>query len=286
MAKKGLKRGLEHLFEDNDNLNMENENEIQNIPVSDISPNPYQPRTVFDEEKIKELSNSIKENGVFQPILVRKNIIGYEIISGERRLRASKLAGLQEIPAIVYDYDDSQMMEVSIIENIQREDLSIIEEALSYKKLLEEADYTQEKLAKKLGISRSHIANLVRITNLDKDTLDLLYNNEISLGHAKVLVGIKDDKIRQVVTKEIIKNNLNVRETEKFLREFDGSPKKSTTKTTKKQKSNFYKIENLMIDKLSTKVQITGENSGLIKINYESEEDLGRIIDLLNIIEE
>ncbi len=286
MAKKGLKRGLEHLFEDNDNLNIENENEIQNIPVGDISPNPYQPRTVFDEEKIKELSNSIKENGVFQPILVRKNIIGYEVISGERRLRASKLAGLQEIPAIVYDYDDSQMMEVSIIENIQREDLSIIEEALSYKKLLEEADYTQEKLAKKLGISRSHIANLVRITNLDKDTLELLTNNEISLGHAKVLVGIKDDKVRQTVTKEIIKNNLNVRETERLLRSLDGTPKKSSTKTHTKQKSNFYKIENLMIDKLSTKVQITGENSGLIKINYESEEDLGRIIVLLNIIED
>lgn len=290
MAKKGLKRGLEHLFEDNDNallINDEDKKNIQYIPLDDISPNPYQPRKDFNDTKIEELSKSIKDNGVLQPILLRKNIIGYEIISGERRFRAAKRAGLKEIPAIIKELDDTQMMEIAVIENVQREDLSVVEEANSYKKLIDELDYTQEKLAKRLGISRSHIANLVRITNLDEEMLDSLSNNEISLGHAKILVGIEDDSVAKDVFNMVLSEKLNVRQTEGLVKERTykkGPSSKSSVK--KKKKSRFSKIEELMIDKLGTKVQITGDGKGQIKISYDSDEDLERLIDLLKIIEE
>lgn len=289
MAKKGLKRGLEHLFEDNDNLiNDSHDGQVEILLIDDISPNPYQPRVNFDNSKIEELANSIKENGVFQPILVRKNIIGYEIIAGERRLRASKKVGLKEIPAIVYEYNDKQMMEISIIENIQREDLSVVEEALSYKKLIAELDYTQNELAQRLGISRSHVANLLRVTNLEENILKSLDQKEITLGHAKILIGIEDTTIREEIFNIILKEKINVRQTEKLSKDIvlNNKNKQKNTKVKKKAKSNFYKIEELMIEKLATKVEITGENKGQIKIGYESEDDLERLLELLKIIEE
>ncbi len=282
MAKKGLKRGLDHLFEDNNSLiDKTSNNNVEMILISDITPNPYQPRKEFDEVSLNELSESIKENGVFQPILVRQGLIGYELIAGERRFRASKLAGLKEIPAIIYDYDDKQMMEVALVENIQREDLNIVEEAMSYDLLIKNLEYTQEDLAKKIGKSRSHITNVLRILNLNEGILKTLKENKLSLGHAKLLVGIKDLEKQDKVFKNIIENNLSVRDTEKLIKE----PEKKEKIVKKGSKTNFKQIEELMIDKLSTKVVITGKDKGQIKIEYSSVDDLERLLDLLSVID-
>ncbi len=282
MAKKGLKRGLDHLFEDNNSLmDKTSNNNVEMILISDITPNPYQPRKEFDEIALNELSESIKENGVFQPILVRQGLIGYELIAGERRFRASKLAGLKEIPAIIYDYDDKQMMEVALVENIQREDLNIVEEAMSYDLLIKNLSYTQEELAKKIGKSRSHITNVIRILSLKEDMLKSLKNNDLSLGHAKILVGIKDEEKQEEVFQKILLEKLSVRQTESLIKE----PSKKEKKTKKVSKSNFKQIEELMIEKLSTKVNITGSDKGQIKIEYSSIDDLERLLDLLNVID-
>ncbi len=282
MAKKGLKRGLDHLFEDNNGLmDKTSNNNIEMILISDITPNPYQPRKEFDEESLKELSESIKENGVFQPILVRQGLIGYELIAGERRFRASKLAELTEIPAIIYDYDDKQMMEVALVENIQREDLNIVEEAMSYDLLIKNLSYTQEELSKKIGKSRSHITNVLRILSLNEVILSGLKENKISLGHAKLLVGIKDLEKQDEVYKKIIGGKLSVRQTELLIKE----PIKKEKSHKKVSTSNFKQIEELMIDKLSTKVNITGSDKGQIKIEYSSVDDLERLLDLLNVID-
>ncbi len=282
MAKKGLKRGLDHLFEDNNSLiDKTSNNNVEMILINDITPNPYQPRKEFDEVSLNELSESIKENGVFQPILVRQGLIGYELIAGERRFRASKLAGLKEIPAIIYDYDDKQMMEVALVENIQREDLNIVEEAMSYDLLIKNLEYTQEDLAKKIGKSRSHITNVLRILNLNEGILKTLKENKLSLGHAKLLVGIKDLEKQDKVFKNIIENNLSVRDTEKLIKE----PERKEKIVKKGSKTNFKQIEELMIDKLSTKVVITGKDKGQIKIEYSSVDDLERLLDLLSVID-
>ncbi|MFV0288173.1 MAG: ParB/RepB/Spo0J family partition protein [Mycoplasmatales bacterium] len=285
MAKKGLKRGLDYLFDENSNFSNESSQDlaIENILISDIAPNPYQPRKVFDEIALNELAQSIKENGVFQPILLRKSIIGYEIISGERRYRASKIAGLEEIPALIYEYDDKQMMEVALIENIQREDLNVVEEADSYASLIEQLGYTQEQLAKKLGKSRSHIANILRINNLAPNILEALKNKEISLGHAKVLLGVKEEDKRAQIFTIIIKENLNVRQTEQLIKEQENAKEKIKTPKIIKE-SNYRQLEDIMIDKLATKVNITGKGKGQIKIDYSSEDDLERLLELLKLV--
>ncbi len=285
MAKKGLKRGLDYLFDESSNFiaeDMGDSSSVEMILLTDISPNPYQPRKNFDEEALNELAQSIKQNGVFQPILLRKSIIGYEIISGERRFRASKLAGLKEIPAIIYEYDDKQMMEVALIENIQREDLDVVEEANSYSSLIEELGYTQEQLAKKVGKSRSHIANVIRVTNLSEAMLQALRDKLISLGHAKILVGIKEEDKRNKVFKEIISKNLNVRQTEGLVKE-DPTAVTQVPKG-KKEVSNYKQLEEIMIEKLATKVAITGKGKGQIKIDYSNEEDLERLLEVLKLI--
>lgn len=292
MAKKGLGRGLEHLFEQNNSIEEDNSANIVKINLKEIKPNPYQPRKIFDESALKELADSIKINGVFQPILVRKNIIGYEIISGERRYRASKIAGMNNIPAIVYDYDEQKMMEIALVENIQREDLNIVEEAKSYQMLQEKLEYTQEKLAKVIGKSRSHIANVLRILKLNEEMQKALETEQISLGHAKILVGLDKEKneLQKETFDKIIKNNLNVRETEKYLKEQSAEPKKekSTKKTekisTKNSKTHYDQLENILREKLETKVQISGEKSGQIKIDYTSRNDLERLLEVLKIL--
>ncbi len=285
--KKGLKRGLDYLFDESDGIldTMEDsEGQVENILISDITPNPYQPRKEFNEEALNELAQSIKENGVFQPILVRKTIIGYEIISGERRFRASKIASLDTIPAIVYDYDDKQMMEVALIENVQREDLDILEEANSYAALIKELNYTQEDLSKKIGKSRPHIANLLRIINLDEQILKAIKDKKISLGHAKILVGIKDLDYQKEVFSKIIEQNLNVRQTESLVKNGKTPPKEKQPKKQDKNKTNYKQLEDIMIDKLGTNISITGKDSGQIKIDYNSVDDLERLLEILKIL--
>ncbi|MBL0701772.1 MAG: ParB/RepB/Spo0J family partition protein, partial [Spiroplasma sp.] len=242
--------------------------------------NPYQPRKIFNEEALIELSNSIKEQGVFQPILIRSGIVGYELIAGERRLRAAKLAGLKEIPAVVYDYDDKQMMEVALIENIQREDLTIVEEAKSYKMIIEHLGITQEELGKKVGKSRPHISNTLRILNLNTSILNLLDSKKITMGHVKVLVTIEDEKRVKKIVDEIIEKGLSVREAENLAKEEKPPVKQKEIIDIPRNK----RLEKHLREKIGTKVKITGSNKGIIEISFSTEDDLGRILELLKLV--
>lgn len=286
--KKGLGRGLEHLIAQNVDLtNEDSKNEVVEISLNDIKPNPFQPRKTFNEEALNELATSIKAQGVFQPILVRKSVIGFEIISGERRYRAAKLAGLETIPAITYNYNDNQMMEVALIENIQREDLTVIEEAKSYQMMIDKLAMTQAELAKKVGKSRSHITNTLSLLKLSETVINQIDEQKITMGHAKVLVSLGDEAEVNTIVDEIINNKLSVRETEKVVKNLkDEKLPNLKTKTAKKRvkENNNSKIEQLMEEKLKTKVRVNGSDKGTIEINFKSEEDLERLLELLKIV--
>lgn len=284
MANKNvLGKGLESLFDQNVTASYD-ENLVMDILIEDIEPNPFQPRKTFDQEALDELAISIKNQGVFQPILVRKAIIGYEIISGERRYRASKIAGLLSIPAIVYDYDDNQMMEVGIIENIQREDLNIIEEARSYQMLIDNLNLTQNQVSERVGKSRSYIANMLRVLTLEERVLDLVADGTLTLGHVKVLVGIEDQERIWTIANTAVRDNLTVRQVEELAK----TEKVTTTSTTSSTSSSsvpneYLRLERIMREKLDAQVKITGKNSGKLAIDFQSREDLERILDILKL---
>lgn len=285
MSKKGLGSGLSHLIEQNMSAN--NQREVFDVSVGKIKPNPYQPRKTFDQKALEELSESIKENGVFQPILLRETLVGYEIISGERRYRASKLAGLKTIPAIIYDYTDQQMMEVALVENIQREDLSIVEEARSYQSLIDNLGYTQEQLANKVGKSRSHVANIIRLLKLDDDILESVDKGLLSMGHVKVLITIDDKKRQHQIVDQIISQNLNVRQTEELANSAKG---KSSIKVKQRRANETVKsarnkrIETIVREKLGVQVIVTGEKKGSIEFKYNSPDELENLLEQLNLV--
>lgn len=285
MSKKGLGSGLSHLIEQNMSAN--NQREVFDVSVGKIKPNPYQPRKTFDQKTLEELSESIKENGLFQPILLRETLVGYEIISGERRYRASKLAGLKTIPAIIYDYTDQQMMEVALVENIQREDLSIVEEARSYQSLIDNLGYTQEQLANKVGKSRSHVANIIRLLKLDDDILESVDKGLLSMGHVKVLITIDDKKRQHQIVDQIISQNLNVRQTEELASSAKG---KSTIKVKQRHTNETVKsarnkrIETIVREKLGVQVIVTGEKKGSIEFKYNSPDELENLLEQLNLV--
>ncbi len=219
--RRALGKGLEELFvnEQIDFSSLEERivdstspDEIVELPIEELRPNPYQPRKVFDEEKLQELANSIKEHGIFQPIIVKKSSIkGYEIIAGERRVKACKMIGLDTIPAIVRDFTDQQMMEIALLENLQRENLNAIEEATAYKNLLEAMDVTQEELARRLGKSRTHITNMLGLLNLPEEVKDMMIDEKISMSHARVLSKLENKEEIIKLANRIVDNNLNVR---------------------------------------------------------------------------
>ena len=226
--KKALGRGLEELFStevlDFDTFEsniMENAttNEIQDIPINEIRPNPYQPRKSFNEEALRELSESIKNHGVFQPIIVKKGIRGYDLIAGERRLRASKMAGLDKIPAIVKDFSDDEMREIALLENIQRENLTAIELAWAYKGIIDNLDIRQEDLALRIGKSRSHITNTLGLLNLPEEVQKMILNGELSMGHARVLSKMEDESKITDLAKKIINEGLSVHEIEEISKD-------------------------------------------------------------------
>lgn len=285
MSKKGLGSGLSLLIEQNMSAN--NQREVFDVSVGKIKPNPYQPRKTFDQKALEELSESIKENGLFQPILLRETLVGYEIISGERRYRASKLAGLKTIPAIIYDYTDQQMMEVALVENIQREDLSIVEEARSYQSLIDNLGYTQEQLANKVGKSRSHVANIIRLLKLDEDILESVDKGLLSMGHVKVLITIDDKKRQHQIVDQIISQNLNVRQTEELANSAKG---KSTIKVKQRRANETVKsarnkrIETIVREKLGVQVIVTGEKKGSIEFKYNSPDELENLLEQLNLV--
>ena len=285
--KKALGRGLEELFStevlDFDTFEsniMENakSNEIQDIPVNEIRPNPYQPRKTFNEDALRELSESIKNHGVFQPIIVKKGIRGYDLIAGERRLRASKMAGLDKIPAIVKDFSDDEMREIALLENIQRENLTAIELAWAYKGIIDNLDIRQEDLALKIGKSRSHITNTLGLLNLPEEVQKMILNGELSMGHARVLSKMEDESKITDLAKKIINEGLSVHEIENISKNED--IKKRVPITRRNKDTDYTNIENELRDILGTKVKVDNKK---INIYFENVNDLNRILEIMNI---
>ncbi len=286
--KTGLGRGLDAIFgegvenvlEDIQAGKTEHVSSKTELPVSEIRANPYQPRKVFDDEKLKELASSIKEHGVFTPILVRKSLHGYELIAGERRLRASKLAGKETIPAITMEFNDEQMMEIALLENIQREDLNIMEEASAYSKLMERMGYTQERLAERVGKSRVHIANTIRLLKLPVSVQKLVEENRLSQGHVRPLITLDDEGLAYDIAMRIVDEGLSVRAVEKLVRD---AKEPKPAKKEKVKDHNLIYVEEIMQKKLQTKVKVEGKS---ITISYQDTKDLNRILELIGCIEE
>lgn len=278
--KGGLGRGIEALFEDEPQI--EEVEEVKELDLSDIRPNPYQPRKRFDDKSLRELSDSIKENGVFQPIIVRKSVNGYEIIAGERRYRASKLAKKKTIPAIVRKFDESQMMEVAVLENLQREDLTPLEEAQAYEMLQKNLGLTQEEVSKRMGKSRPYIANYLRLLTLPSKTKRLLQHGDLSMGQARTLLGLKDKDKIDALAKRVAKEGIPVRKVEALVSEMNA--KKPQKKTVKK--SAFIRAsENQLSNKFGSSVNIseTKKGKGHLSIDFASADELNRILDMLGV---
>ena len=285
--KRALGRGLEELF-NSESLELEkiesriiedaSKDEIVEIDLSLLRSNPYQPRKIFDEEALQELSDSIKTYGVFQPIIVKKSLKGYDIIAGERRVKASIMAGLKTIPAIIRDFTDEQMMQIALLENLQRENLTAIEEATAYRDIIDALQITQEELARKIGKSRSHVTNMLGLLKLPNSVQDMILTDKISMGHARVLSKLENiDEIKNLA-KKIVDENLSVRELENKV---NSNYKRTNEIKRKKVENNEYKyIEEAFEDKLGTKVKIVDKK---IVINYFSLNDLNRILEILNI---
>lgn len=284
--RRALGRGLEELFsiEDINYGNLEekimetvHEEEIQQLPLNELRVNPYQPRKTFNEESLNELAESIKEHGVFQPIIVKKSIKGYEIVAGERRFRASKLAGKETIPAIVRNFTDEEMMEIAVLENLQRENLNAVDEANAYKTLMENLHLTQDQVSKRVNKSRSHITNLLGILALPEDVLTLVKENKLTMGHARCLSKLSDIEKINELTKKVLEENLSVRELEALA---SGEEIERKNKIVKRPKSNEYtSLEKELTEYYGTKVKIA--NKKLI-ISFENNQDLNRILEMIN----
>lgn len=273
-----LGRGLDALLPE---MNENEHDEIQEVAIRDCRPNPYQPRKTFQADAIEELKESILQYGIIQPLIVRKSIKGYEIVVGERRFRAAKEAGLKTVPVVVKELTDEKMMELALLENLQREDLTPIEEAHAYANLMNELKVTQEDLSKRLGKSRSHIANMVRLLSLPDQVIAYINNGELSMGHGRALLGLTDKKLILNIAKEIRRKNLNVRQVEKMISQLNS--KQSNKGKEKNEKDIFIRErESFLRDCLGTGVKIQrGKRKGRIEIEFYSDEDLDRIIEVI-----
>ncbi len=290
--KRALGRGLEELF-NNENLDLQSmetkiyesatNEEVVEIPLEELRPNPYQPRKVFDEEALQDLADSIKEHGVFQPIIIKKSIKGYEIIAGERRYRASKIAGLTKIPAIIRNFTDEQMMEIALLENLQRENLNAIEEAIAYKKMIQNLGITQEELAKKVGKSRSHVTNIIGLLRLPQEVQQLVADSKITMGHARALSKLESEEEMKALANKIIDEHLPVRQTEEDLSSDKIEKKVKISRVNNNSNTREFKyVEDLLRDKLDTKVRIKEKK---IEISFTNVADLNRILEVLNVKE-
>jgi len=282
-GQRGLGRGLDAFFSENNSS--EEQPIVINIPTSQISPNKFQPRRVFDPEALTELTQSITQYGILQPIVVRKIVNGYEVVAGERRWRASQQAGMQDIPATIKEYTDGEMIEIALIENIQREDLNAIEEALAYRRLMDELCLTQEEVGRKVGRSRSLIANMVRLLNLHPTVQDYVSRGTLSMGQARPLLALETSELQLEVAQIIIEDDLSARGAEELVKRFAESPKqgKQPIKTVEEKGIFVIEAEDRLKLILGTQVKIKpGKLKSKIEIEFYSPEDFDRILDLLS----
>ena len=278
--KKGLGRGLDALISSTNSLE-EASNIVSEVKINEVEPNIEQPRKAFDQEKLETLAESIKEHGVVQPIIVRKEGARFIIIAGERRWRASKLAGLKTIPVIVKDISTKEVMEIALIENLQREDLNPIEEAEAFQKLIDEYEMTQEEVAKVVGKSRAAIANSVRLLNLTNEIKEMLLEGQITSGHARTLITVTDKERQKEIAKQIIEKNLNVRDTEKLAAREEKKPNLKQ-KSILKNDIEILDLEEKLRIAYGTKINLVrGKNKGKIIFEYYSNDEFDRIIEML-----
>lgn len=276
---KGLGKGLDAIFKGQE---MVNGDQVEKIKVREIKPNPFQPRKEFKEEALQELAASIKAHGILQPIIVRKKGVGFEIVVGERRYRASKLALQKEIPAVVRDLTDQQMMEFALLENLQREDLTPIEEAEAYQSLMENLDLTQEQLAQRLGKSRPYIANHIRLLSLPQDVKKLITDGVISTGHGRALLGLKRKKLISQIAEKVVAQGMNVRQLEALVQTLNTDVSRETKEEPKKDLF-LEEREGILRDYFGTSVVIKkGKSKGKIEIEFFSDDDLERILEILD----
>lgn len=286
--RKALGTGLEQLF-NSENISFEaveqeiidnaSEGDIKKIPLSEIRSNPYQPRKRFDETSLQELADSIKEHGLFQPIIVKKSIKGYEIVAGERRTRAARLAGFTDIPAIVKEYTDEEMAEIALLENIQREDLNPIEEAEAYAKIIEKSSLTQDELAKKVCKSRSYITNVLGLVNLPEEVKELVMDKKLSMAHARILSKLEDNDYIISLAYRIVNEGISVHTLENIVKGESVAKKHKVSRVV--PLNRIYAVyENAMREKIGTRVTISAKK---VTIPFDSDEDLARILEIINI---
>ena len=290
---KGLGRGLDSIFGSNVEQFLDDiQSSAKEVPgrreveiaIEEIRPNPYQPRKEFDQTALNELADSIRTHGIFTPLLVRKSVSGYDLITGERRLRAAKIAGLKVVPAISVEFTEEQMMEIAILENVQREDLNAIEEAAAYDSLVKKLGYTQEKLAERVGKSREYCANIMRLLKLPSEVQKLVVDKRLAMGHVRPLLGLKDEMEMLDAAEKIMKEKMSVREVEAYVRDINAEEvKPNKTKPEKKRDPIIHDLEHQISVKLGTKVSIQNKK---LTIRYTDTEDLNRILEILNCLDE
>lgn len=290
---KGLGRGLDSIFGSNVEQFLDDiQSSAKEVPgrreveiaIEEIRPNPYQPRKEFDQTALNELADSIRTHGIFTPLLVRKSVSGYDLITGERRLRAAKIAGLKVVPAISVEFTEEQMMEIAILENVQREDLNAIEEAAAYDSLVKKLGYTQEKLAERVGKSREYCANIMRLLKLPSEVQKLVIDKKLAMGHVRPLLGLKDEIEMLDAAEKIVKEKMSVREVEAYVRDINSEEvKPNKTKPEKKRDPIIHDLEHQISVKLGTKVTIQNKK---LTIRYTDTEDLNRILGILNCLDE
>ena len=287
--RRALGRGLEELFYnepiaydkmEEKILTETPKEEIINVKIADLRSNPYQPRQVFDQQALQELADSIKEHGVFQPIIIKKSIKGYEIIAGERRVKASQMAGLEEIPAIVRDFTDEEMMEIALLENLQRENLNPIEESKEKKKLIEALNITQEELARKLGKSRSYITNMIGLQNLPDSIQTMIRDKKMSMGHARVLSKLENENQQQELAEKVVNEGLSVRELENMTQSSEKFERTHKIQKHTPRVNEYQYLEDELCEKLGTKVKI---KSNKIEISFVNGNDLNRLLEIMNL---
>lgn len=279
---KRLGRGLDALIP---SLSVNDDDKVIEITLSQLRPNPYQPRKTFDDDSIRELAESIKQHGVIQPIIVRTVLKGYEIIAGERRFRASQLCGNATVPAVVRSFSDQQVMEIALIENLQREDLNAIEVAIAYHGLMDKFKLTQEELSMKVGKSRSHIANFLRLLALPAEIKDNVSRGTISMGHARALAGIKDEVVQKDLADLIVTQDWSVRNLEEAIQRLEVKESVDDSKgkvKTKRRDPYIESLEESLRDRFKTTVKIKQQkDKGKIELQYYSKQDLERLLELL-----